>query len=600
MVALTALQHVLHHLYWPANALALLLFASMVRTWWTWRPERRAMLVLAGAAFVAVLVVFGDWVPASAIPIEWLTPLEPGTTEGAIRHLSGNSGEGGPNFLRMADLLQAHATASLRDVVRLNMALGLLNAILFAVIAAHALGSAWAGLLAAFLLARSGPFVLAAVSEQSAQLLALYFQAGIVAAAVFDAAPPEQVRARRNAWILLAVLTWLMLDTRPEFAWLGLFGITTSALRWRLGDAELARRWQALPTWFDVRWSRRAPAVAMGVVLVSMAVSWLGATSGLSGVVAALHNAGLALLTLPVTCYVTGLSPLVLLLAFAAMVGAASRTPRWLILPAVLLLYVQAYAIAAGGEPHAMARYFTHALLPLAMLAVLGWRWLDTWVARMDHGLRWLPWTQAACILGLAIGPPMDLPITRPHGLHTLVDRSPPGSAKARGPKVARSPLVHNDHQIETQFLFRLAETFPKCRWVARVARPAGGAEFQFFGLGRPTHRVAAGATTLRAAVQAHAPKGCLLYYQGIDANLAVADAADFQADHQGLERLDSRSFASQPFGVAAGPADRSQIELAVYRIRAFDPDDPAQADTPDEAAQVRVAASLTANGWMR
>ena len=555
-----------------ANGLALALCAALLRAAWALWPDLRRALIFAGIGTVSVLAGFALCVPAASIPTEWLTPLQEGGTQTAIDHLYGHGAHAGPNFHAIVRVLGGPHGATMRDVVRMNLALGLINLLAFAVVATRIFASYRAGVLGALLLGATAPFVLGAVSGQSAQLLGLYVLMGVLAVAVWDKAPPERWGLRGAALGQVVVLTGLMGLSRVEMALIGLLILGTSALAWAAGGSSTARRLRA-PLRVLGRPSLRTFFLAVLIITVlwlpPLLPAWLQGSAQLRFALAGLDLGSLAILTLPGALHSCGLPPSLVLLCCIGLAGALGTRERWIALAISVFVLFQVYVSAGHGVHYVyfeMLRYLTYLIVPVALLCLLGVRLGASMLNTLPEPGRWQGAAVLVLALGLIVGPASGESAEFPY-------RQDPGSRPSTLP-YGDSPFLTRNRQVEIRYLHDLHERFGDCRLVSRVMQhgPFGDGpslpQFHFFGQHRPSTQIDAAGTTLRDAVARYGPKGCVLYYRGLDANLVGADSAAYLDDIVDLSLIDKQRLGSLRYSDHDWEAVRPVVELSVFRVR--------------------------------
>ena len=178
--------------------------ALLVATLWGWarcQPRLGEIVpVIYGAAVLAFLFVL---LTPSQVPTGWITVLMEGRGIRNVEQLYGRGAHFGIGFDMLIDSLTGHDATTLPAIVRLNVCLTAVNAVVFFLIGRYVLGSWWASSAFALLYAGNLNTVHAALSEGPAAFGATHFWIGTVAGGVIDDARAPR-RLRVCALLLLA------------------------------------------------------------------------------------------------------------------------------------------------------------------------------------------------------------------------------------------------------------------------------------------------------------------------------------------------------------------------------------------------------------
>lgn len=499
-----------------------------------------ALAVLGGlVAFAAGLAMQPE--------ISRVGALHEGASITNLRHLAAIGAHTGPNFTGLVRDLGGGA-ADIRDLVRVNTAFVLAGLVL-AVPALRAAAGSWpAAVLFTGLLGWNRLSWGAATSELPAALLGIYLLLGVLPLVVLD----DRARARpvtdALAWIVLAALTFLIGATRPEVAGFGLGALLVATARLAFGDAALADRWRRLGAWAvsPRRWSAWQ-VVALGALVL---IAWLeppdAPTFGRFGwFVHGLHPRGDH--TFPLPLVLTSLVPAgVVVLGVVALVGAIRSPFRGFLAPVALLLVLRIYMVASHGVLFERNRYGAYIVVPLILVAALGWRELMGFARQRG-------WSSRPVALGIGVLlliPPLD---------------PAAGTLQADG-RAAHTldPLgwpVRTEQQAEVQFLLAARERWPDCALVTRVTVSNGGLD-----RGGPPHSwiLLAERRLEPIADPEEAPYACVLVYRGLDCGLATSDGCE----GLGGEALMEAVVAPTPYNDPEYGVYRDEIRLGVYALR--------------------------------
>ena len=124
------------------NGTALALLVANLRGWARCQPRFREIVpVIYGAAVLVFLFVV---LTPSKVPIGWITVLMEGRGIRNVEQLYGRGAHFGIGFDMLIDSLTGHDATTLPAIVRLNVCLTAVNAVVFFLIGRYVLGSWWA------------------------------------------------------------------------------------------------------------------------------------------------------------------------------------------------------------------------------------------------------------------------------------------------------------------------------------------------------------------------------------------------------------------------------------------------------------------------
>jgi hypothetical protein len=521
------------------NVAAVALLAVVAGAWA--RHEHRWRLALSAVATVAViLVAFTLTVRPSDIPVEWITILHHGLGRKLIMHLYGRGAHTGANFPFVLELLTGGPGLSLREVVWLNLLLGLINAAIFLHVALHLTRPVWA-VLWTLVFALNPATFFASFSELPTNLLGLYALAGIIGWAVVIDAPPHPRWIRAAAYALCAVLTALAALTRAEVAAIGLVALALHALHGLAGAA----RWDAAVRWLGAVGERCLAwfGAHLGVVVLLCLVGLLLSISGIPHVIGRQHVAGVY----PFNASFLGLFlylPMLLLpigVSIAVAFGFAFTTVRFVRYGGIalsLFVLVRTY-FSAQYEYFEMGRYISYILPNILLLGLFGHEELFR-LAR-----RWPPnWARAATVGYVMAWCTLPLP-----GLVELYAR-PDVTFEGGFAQI----FLDRDTQREARFLVELTERNPECVFVGRsiidLGDPKDNTQYYYIVFGAPLREpivVPERDAALADVIARYAPAAsCVRLYYGHDCNLTFGDRCTaFIAGHR---LIDERRFWALPY----------------------------------------------------
>ena len=506
---------------------------------WAWaRHDGRARLVASAAAASAVIALaYLLAVAPGDIPVDWITVLHHSLGRKLLMHLYGRGAHAGSNFPFVLNALTGAPPLALREVVWLNLLLGLIGAVIFLHFAVRLVGPAWAvPWTLAFALNPATFF--AAFSELPTNLITLYLLAGFLAWAVIIDEPPQPRWIRAVAYAECAVLTTLLALTRAEVGTIGVVALAVRALHAALG----AERWSA--AWHRARgageWLLAALSARPALVVAFCAVGIVLSVTGIPTLLGRQQVAGIypfnpSFLALFVYLPMLLLPIAVSIAVFAGFVDTTVHFVRTGGVALSLFLIVRSY-FAAQYEYFEMGRYVSYILAAVMLVGLLGHRALlarlRTWPATWMHAAR-VVYVMAWCTLPLP-------------GIVELYARP---EFRWDGGVAQIFPAL--DTQREARFLVAQTERNPDCVFVARVlvdlGDPKPDPHYSYVVFGGPIQDpvvVPEESASLAEVIAQHAAgAACVRLYYGGDCNLTFADRCrDFIAGHRLVD--EQRSWA--------------------------------------------------------
>ena len=532
----------------------------------------RKLAVGIGLFALMALGVGGYMLPPSALPWAAVNVLHEGPSAQVLDTLYGLNGHAGPLIGALGQLSGPHAPDGLRLLAWVNLLGTAASAVLIVLIAWVRVGHLGIALLAAAgWLAHPGVWH-GASSEVGGPLGGLALLAGI---AHLGMGPGRDGPRDSAEWGLVGVwgtgvLAWsaVAVAARPELVVAGGALLGTALLQVLPQSAWPHRAASSLRAWVgdDLRTSRRARAVVLSLLVLSLLVVVSGGTLGSRGSWVA---AGLAPLHPSIT------NPMVwlmssgdLLWTLAALVGVVSLLRRLdsnLLLALAGVVLMRVYAAASHGVWFELQRYLLPVLPLVALAAAVGARGsLDRLVAA-----GWWP----AWRLPLVVG-----------GLLVAVLHSPAGESVHRWPgahgeflTIPRLPGLDFDLQREARTLAEAVEapeadgchlvlrSWPDLR--SRRHPPPQPSRLVWYEAGPGVHRPLAQSTSTADLLE-HTTEGCIVYLKALDCSL-VAAADTCAADVHGLAAFHSRQWRREPFNDPREYGElQGVVEVAAYRLR--------------------------------
>jgi hypothetical protein len=544
------------------NGAALVLLLVVVCTWGRHRG-RRAIAAIGLLGALGLAGVYFTCVGRGDLPTAWLTVLHFGSGETNIRHLYAHGAHSGPNWPLVLEVVAGDTRLTLRDAVRTNLGLAIVNGVAFFSIAAAVQGVRWA-IPWTLVWSVNPAMFLASFSELPSNLLHLYLLCGVVAWATLNDTTRQPRWAKAAALLLLVVLTLLVASTRIEMGGVGAVALAVWGMTVAVGErtraAWLVHVRRVLPG--AVAFLSRHPALIALCCLAGWLISMEAGCGNdrLRWALSALYPFNphfvLAFVVLPVL----GLPVAVAIAALAGTAHATFHFRHFGGLPLALVVLARLYYAAPSGF-YEVVRYTSYFLGLVFVLALFGRAAFDEFARRRAWPDSWRQLATIAYVMTW-----FTLPV-----LGTLDPYSRPEYDRQRG--VIEQILLDRNTQREVRFLVDQTERHPDCVFVARVI--AGHAypgrepawNYVLFGktIGGPIS-VPEGAAMLEAAIAQHAGGApCVRLYRGDDCNLTFTDGCrDFVA---GREVVDELRFWSQPYN---NMLDRGfgapEIVLATYR----------------------------------
>lgn len=540
-----------------ANGVGLIVLVVVLAGWARVQPHNRRLVMAGTACVLGVGTMLPLLLTPAQIPTGWITVLHEGRGVRNIRQLYGLTVHAGAGFYCLIEWLSNHGPVTLPAVVRFNVCLAVVNALLFFFLAVYVLRSWWASL--AFLVGYAGNLntLHAAFSETPAVLWTTYFWLGCVAAAVIHKAHTT-AGLRRLALFCLAVFAALAMLLRNELLVVGgpavaaglakELGWDTSVRRAAQGVGQLLRSIIAgpLPIFLLVT----AALVAIGFL------PWVG---HLSYAIEGIAPLSLSFLLLPQKLGVF------LPFGFIALfvLGMIHATRHWLsffLLPISFVVLFKIYAAATQGMLESF-RYLTFLTPVVFFVALFGFRELSDWARRWA----WPPWWKRPAVVLLAL----SMTAWQPLGPREIFGRRHdlPGLATA-------VPLLGRNQQTEVRYLLDLVTRYPHCAFLTKTTwdeatldRPTRY-RWSVFGGVVPYYqeKLHEGETPEQAATELARGASCVLFYRGLDCDLLDTDGC--RPETNGRAALEERVLENLPYSdISSYGAHRAEIRLGVYPV---------------------------------
>jgi hypothetical protein len=543
------------------NVVALLLLIAVVAAWGR-HPGRR--VIARGGLLVAAVtsIAFFSLVQPDDLPIDWLTALHYGANEKSISHLYGRGAHTGDNFPALVQLFSGETRLTLRDVVRMNMGLALLNLIAFSAIAIRVQGPWWAIPWAAVFALNPATF-LASFSELPANTLHLYFLAGVIAWALLTDTEEQSRLSKGFALALLVVLTILVANTRLEMVTTGALGLgvwTIHALAGERAWTDWVARAQRITRAALAFLSRHLTVVGL-LCFIGWAISLEGGCGSyqLRAMATGLYPFNPHFLLAFVTLPVLGAPLAVAAAALAGTAFALFHFRRFGGVGLALIIIANLYLAAPTGF-YETVRYTTNFIGIIVLLGLFGRAAFE----EVSQRRAWPDsWRQLAMIVYVMTWFTLPLLGTLDPYLRPEYD----GSGRFA------QLLPDRNTQREVRFLVSQVEKHPDCVFVARAIanrpHPKYQPVWQYVLFGKPIeHPIAVreDEVDLETAISRHALGAqCVRLYYGDDCNLTFADRCrDFVA---GRQVIDEQRFWSHPYNdPRVWGFGAPEIVLATYR----------------------------------
>ena len=534
---------------------------------WRWlrrNPACRVEFVIACMLVVLIAAGFVWGVPPSSIPYRWITPLQEGQSARNILELYAQSTHAGSGWGAVLELVRAGQQATIRDVVRMNLSLAAINAVLLAVVLRQVVTRWFVAGALVLCWAASANGLSAMLSELPSELLTTYFLLALLPAAVFEG----EESPRRGPWALFAVANvacWAALAAtiRVESLSIGGVAVLSMLLRAACGDAVLHNRSANVLRWVDSH---------IWYFVAAVCVAYAG-TEALAKLARFTRDPRVAWVLKspqywwPMNCSLpwvwADFAPIPLVVAAVVGVASAVRRPlRTAMLPITLVALWAVYHAASHGAPYERFRYISMLTAPLVVLAAMGIRDVEAFV-------RARPGWRSRCVWGLAalVG-------------ISAIPGVPGQSAFALRADVAgereRSILLARNEQNEVRYLIEATEAHPRCVFVARVSSAAERRDLPpldswiFFGapLRSPLIASARGRTLLEVTHQTVPDGPCVLYYRSFDCSFLRAHG-ECDADVGDARAIERRSFQSRPYADSVEYGELgSVVETGLFSMR--------------------------------
>lgn len=545
------------------HALGLVGWLVLARRWVRRFPASRMDFGVAALLALAIAATSRWGVDAPSIPTRWVTAMQEGRAERSILHLYGLGTHAGHNWYGIVSRMQASPVMNAYDVVHMNLSLAALNTVLLAValraIVAHRLVAA----LLTLAWAVSANRVNAACSELPSELLTTYFLMALLPVATFE----SEAAPRRGATAFVAIANvacWAFLAALTREETLAIGGPAVLAMLFRTATREdvIARKASAFAGWLSARWW--APLLALWVASVlADQLADLVRLHPSSRVRWALQSFQLWRPTrTALPSVLADFLPIPVVVAMVLGLLLALRRPlRTALLPLTVFAVWAVYQKASHDAPYERFRYVSMLTAPLTVLAALGARDAEAWLAARPAWRRPAAWALAvAGVLSVVPGAPGHSVLAR----HTAV-----AGEREQGLLLARNK------QFAVRHLLEATANHPDCAFVARVSSQPQSTEtppldrWIFFGypLARPIV-VPARERTIREAIDEAVGEGtCVLYYRSLDCNLLRA-RGECDADVADAVALERRALVSRPYSDSMEYGELTPVvETGLFRM---------------------------------
>lgn len=555
-------------LWGTTHVVVLALLGWALRDWARARRDvrRRALpgAVAVAVAIVAAIALF-HWVD---VPTGWITILQEGRTMRNIQQVYGVAPHAGTGFFILVDWLTGHHVATLPAVVAVNLTLWLVNAILFFLIADVVLGVWCASLALMLAYACNTNTVHAALSETPAMLWATYFWLGCIAGAIIDDEAHTSAVTRRIALLCLALLASLAALLRVELLVVAAPAVAIAVARvlgWESHVRHAART--------VLEWLRSLVAgplwVFATVIAVLLLIDRLPWPLHARWLVAGLQPVNLSFLNMPRALGVFLPWGLVALFVLG-FIHAVRHWFAFALLPFTVVMLFKVYASAGHGAFFEMFRYLTYVTAVVFFVSLFGFRELAAWAVRWG----WPPWWRRVAVLVLVVTCAVWNP---PGAMKEIFGRGQqlPGVASLPGPIAAVGvPLLAWNQQTEVRYLLDLIDRYPTCVLIVKATQADAAFDrnlgYRWTAVGRSigSYRELPddGRTVEQVAAELAPGAPCVLFYRGLDCNLADTDGCRIEL--AGRPALEERVLENLPYSdIREYGAHRAEIHLGVYPV---------------------------------
>ena len=541
-----------------ANGAVCILIVLVLGGWARARPQVRPHVV-GGVVCVALAgCVLPLLFSPADVPLGWITPLQEGRSFRDIRQLYGQTAHAGAGFSTLIDWLSAHAVTSLPAVVRVNICVAVVNAILFFFVASFVLDSWWASLVFALYYAGNLNTLHAAVSETPAAVWSTHFWLGCIAAAVIDDQAHATPRLRRLALVLLVALAWLAALLRSELLLLGGPAVVVAVAKELGWEAEMRRAVRGAG-----RLVRSIVAGRLSIFVLAtaalLAMRFLPRMGPVSYAIDGIAPLNLSFLLMPQKLGV--FLPVGLIVLF--VLGLVHSTRRWVsfvLLPITLLTLFKTYASATQGAFEAF-RYLTFLTPAVFFLALFGFRELCDWAQRWA----WPSWWKRPALLLLGL----SMLAWQPFGPRETFGRRHhvPGLTSPE-------PLLGRNLQTEVRYVLDLVRRYPSCVFLVKAQRDEsrldGPPRYRWGAFGAPVREfkemLDTGESPEQVAANLVPGAACVLFYRSLDCDLVDSDGC--QAETHGRVALEERVVGDLPYSdISEYGEHRAEIHLGVFPI---------------------------------
>ncbi|RJO63745.1 MAG: hypothetical protein C4523_19580 [Myxococcales bacterium] len=550
-------------LYLASFFLALAHFAYLGVVWV--RFDRRLLwpaIVTVGLA-AGVVGYFWLFLTTDKISLSWINVLHEGNTGQNIKQLYANASHSGSVYHEAINILTSESVEALRQIVHLNMALVLINSLIFFPIALRVARTLWLALPISFFFVFNANNLASAQSGLPSQAITLLFLMGVVAGGTYNR--PEMPRSARHAAILLfAIVSVLAALIRSELALIGVFALVVLLARASCGEARVLEWGRTMLAGLErlLRW----PLWKLAVLISALLLFWLvfgllnihGILSAqkIEWLLDAFQPLNPSFFSLP---YAMGffLPFGIVVLFIFGVVHAFRRLDGFFMLPLSLLILYKVYFSASHGVFYEIFRYLTKITPMLLFLSLFGWKEIERFAERLQWRNAWRPFASALlAIMMFAFFP---------HEQYGYFNFFKPGIPSPV------QPIVRNQ-QKEVHYLVHLVERFPECSFVSKVLRMHSDPRNQLVIFGAPhsdIKRIPYNGEDFISTIAGNLPEeyhGCVFFYHGLDCNRV--EQMSCVPETEGLQPVDHYVFRSKPYSDENEYGRLSpNIRLVLYKI---------------------------------
>jgi len=540
-----------------ATSVAVGLLVAVLGEWARQRPDVRGRMLagcacaLLGGALVLALVAPTD------IPTGWITVLQEGRSIRNVQQLYGLGTHAGPGFHALVEWLSSHGPTTLPVVVRANLCLAVVNAIVFFFMASHVLRSWWASVAFAAAYASSMNTINAAFSETAAMTWTIHFWLACIAAAVIaDRSASRRLRHLALAWLgLLVILA----------AWLRIEALVLGVPALAIGIAHVVGAEESIQRGVRSAGRHLRSIVAGPLPLFLLfgagllALEYVPVGDALRSTSAGLRPLNFSFLTWLQA--ITFFFPFGIIVLF--VLGVIHGVRRWLaffILPIAVLTLLKVYASGSHGAFLDKFRYLAFVTPLVLFLALFGLRELSLWAER----LAWPAWWKRVAVLLLVA----TVPAWNPWPREFFGRRQ-----ELPGVPTTEVFLARNQ-QTEVRYLLDLVARYPRCVFVTKTPRADSRSDtktgYRWSAFGKLVRHLRqkedASGSVEEIAAELAPDSPCVLFYRSMDCDLVGVD--DCSGETDGRTPLEERVLENLPYSeIYEYGAHRPEIRLGVYPV---------------------------------